>query len=136
MGKTRAKAKTTQAGVTLDAGALIALERGDRRMIALLRELATSNGRCRIPAGVIGQTWRASPRQAILARFLSTREVDIKVLDDGLARACGELCAAAGTSDVIEASVVIVAREHRDTIVTSDVEDLRHLDSTVVLERI
>ena len=72
----------------------------------------------------------------MLARCLSAKEVDIKSLDDGLARACGALRAASGTSDVIDASVVIVAREHRDTIITSDVEGLRHLDSTAVPERI
>jgi hypothetical protein len=53
---------------------------------------------------------------------------DIAPLDEHIARSCGELCGAKGTSDVIDASVVLLAREHHDIIVTSDVDDLRRLD--------
>ena len=134
MGKARTQA--SQAGVTLDAGALIALERGDRRMIALLQEVARRSSRIRVPAGVVGQAWRDGARQVVLARFLRSREVEIKVLDAELARACGELCRAAQTSDVIDASVVVTARQYRDTIVTSDVDDLQHLDPSAHIERI
>jgi hypothetical protein len=62
--------------------------------------------------------------------------VDIPGLDFAMAQACGELCAARSTPDVVDASVVLVAREHRDAIVTSDVEDLRRLDPSAHLERI
>lgn len=134
MGKSRAQ--EAQAGVTLDAGALIALERGDRRMLALLRALAKSAGRVRVPAGVVGQVWRDGSRQSVLARFLRSTEVELRSLDGRFARACGELCAATGTADVIDASVVLTAREHGDAIVTSDVADLRRLDPSAVLERI
>jgi hypothetical protein len=135
VGKTRTQTPP-QAGVTLDSGALIALARGERRMIALLREIAAGRGRIRVPAGVIGQTWRDGSRQVVLARFLRSSHVEIKALDGQLARACGELCAATGTADVIDASVVITARERRDTILTSDVADLRRLDPSAVIERI
>jgi len=54
--------------------------------------------------------------------------VEIVPLDGQLARSCGELCAAANAPDVIDASVVILARERRDPIVTSDPNDLRRLD--------
>jgi hypothetical protein len=54
--------------------------------------------------------------------------VEIVPLDEHLARSCGELCAAAGASDVIDASVVILARQRLDPIVTSDPNDLRRLD--------
>src|SRR5439155_17788414 len=63
--------------------------------------------------------------QVELARFLRSQEVEIVPLDGELARSCGELCGATGTSDVIDASVVILAREHRDSIVTSDPDDRR-----------
>jgi hypothetical protein len=112
----------------LDAGALIALDRGDKRMIALLdRSLAQSRA-FRVPAGVVGQAWRDGRVQATLARFLRSEEVEIVPLDEQLARSCGELCAATNSQDVIDASVVIVARERRDPIVTSDPDDLRRLD--------
>jgi hypothetical protein len=127
MGRTSTR---TAAGITLDTGALIALERGDKRMIALLQR-ALSQGRVfRVPAGVVGQAWRDGPVQVTLARFLRSEEVEIVPLDEQLARSCGELCCAANTSDIIDASVVLLARNRRDAIITSDPNDLRRLDPT------
>ena len=54
--------------------------------------------------------------------------MEIVPLDEHLARSSGELCGAANSTDVIDASVVILARERRDPIVTSDPNDLRRLD--------
>ena len=112
----------------LDAGALIALDRGNKRMIALLDRALAQGRTLRVPAGVVGQAWRDGRVQVTLARFLRSEEVEIVPLDEELARSCGELCAATDSPDVIEASVVIVARERRDLIVTSDPSDLRRLD--------
>lgn len=127
MGATRARA-TPLPGVTLDAGALIALDRGDRRMIALIRQALSEGRSFRVPAGVIGQAWRDGRRQAALSRFLRGTEVRTVPLDEGLSRAAGELCGMTGTADVIDASVVLVARVQGDTIVTADPSDLRRLD--------
>ena len=128
MGKTHAAA--ARAGITLDAGALIALDRGDKRMIALLDRALAQRLRFRVPAGVVGQAWRDDRVQVTLARFLRIDEVETIPLDEQLARACGELCAATDTADIIDASVVILAREHGDHIVTSDPRDLKRLDPT------
>ena len=125
MGTTRTR---TASGIVLDAGALIALDRGDKRMIALLDRALAQGWTFRVPAGVVGQAWRDGRVQVALARFLRSEEVEIVPLDDQLARSCGELCAAANSPDVIDASVVILARERRDPIVTSDPDDLRRLD--------
>ena len=125
MGRTRTQ---KAAGVVLDTGALIALERGDKRMIALLHRALAQGRAFRVPAGVVGQAWRNGRVQVILARFLRSEEVEIVPLDDQLARSCGELCGAASTSDVIDASVVIIARERQHLIVTSDPGDLLRLD--------
>src|SRR5690348_13230711 len=125
MGRTRTP---TPAAIVLDAGALIALDCGDKRMIALLQRALTQRRAFRVPAGVLGQAWRDGRRQVTLARFLRSEEVEIVPLDEHLARSCGELCAAANVADVIDASVVIVARERRAPIVTSDPNDLRRLD--------
>jgi hypothetical protein len=81
-----------------------------------------------VPAGIVGQAWRDGRTQATLARFLRTKEVEIVPLDEHVARSCGELCGARGTSDVIDASIVLLARERHDIIITSDVNDLRRLD--------
>jgi len=112
----------------LDAGALIALDRGDQRIIALLQRALAQGRAFRVPAGVVGQTWRDGRVQVTLARFLRSEEVEIIPLDEQLARSCGELCGAASPADIIDASVVILARERRDLIVTSDPNDLRRLD--------
>jgi hypothetical protein len=68
MGKARARSQTTN-GLTLDAGALIALERGDRRLLALLGEALRRGLFFRVPAGVVGQVWRDGRKQATLARL-------------------------------------------------------------------
>ncbi len=125
MGRTRTR---TAAGIVLDKSALIALERGDKRMIALLDRALAQGRALRVPAGVVGQAWRTGRVQVSLARFLRSEEVEIVPLDEQLARSCGELCGAANALDVIDASVVIVARERQDLIVTSDPRDLRRLD--------
>ena len=125
MGRTRTR---TAAGIVLDAGALIALDRGDKRMIALLQRALVQGRAFRVPAGVVGQAWRDGRVQVTLARFLRSEEVEIIPLDEQLARSCGELCGASNSRDVVDASVVIIARERRDPIVTSDPNDLRRLD--------
>ena len=125
MGRTRTR---TAAGIVLDAGALIALDRGDKRMIALLQRALVQGRAFRVPAGVVGQVWRDGRFQVTLARFLRSEEVKIIPLDEQLARSCGELCGAANSPDVIDASVVIIARERRDPIVSSNPNDLRRLD--------
>lgn len=118
----------TAAGITLDTGALIALNRGDKRMIALLDRALAQGRTFRVPSGVVAQAWRNGRVQVLLARFLRAEEVAIIPLDEQLARSCGELCGAANTSDIVDACVVIVARERRDPIITSDPNDLLHLD--------
>jgi hypothetical protein len=134
MGAPRSRA-TTQS-LTFDAGALIALDRGDRKMIALLREAFAANVAIHVPAGVVGQAWRDRARQAALARLLKAREVRVEPLDLGVARACGELCAAKGTADVIDASVVLSARSRGDVVLTSDPDDLLELDENLAVERV
>ncbi len=55
MGRTRTQ---TAAGLVLDTGALIALERGDKRMIALLHRALAQGRAFHVPSGVVGQAWR------------------------------------------------------------------------------
>jgi predicted nucleic acid-binding protein len=115
-------------GATLDTGALIAIERGDRRMQALLDEAHLAGAHLTIPAGVLAQAWRGTPRQARLARLLSLPTVTVAPLDESTAKAAGVLCGRAGTADVVDASVVLAGRLNRHTVVTSDPDDLRRID--------
>ncbi|MGQ0625411.1 MAG: PIN domain-containing protein [Sporichthyaceae bacterium] len=115
--------------LVLDAGALIAFERSDRRVVRLL-ELA---GDVHVPGGVIAQVWRNPARQVRLVRLLATEEVNITPLDGEEARAVGQLCAATGTADVVDASVVLLARRCRGVPVTSDGDDLRRIDPRLTI---
>jgi hypothetical protein len=116
------------AGLTLDAGALIAFERNDRRVVALISRSLTHDQSVVIPAGVVGQVWRDGRRQVRLARLLAAAEIEVEVLDDKRARDCGQLCGVRGTTDVVDASVVLCARSRGLRIVTSDPDDIRRLD--------
>lgn len=110
-------------GLCLDAGALIAIERGDRRLLRLL-ELARARGlTVRVPAGVVAQVWRGGRRQAMLARFLRLPDIEYLGLDLTGARAVGELCALTGASDVVDAHVALHALRHQLSVVTSDPTD-------------
>ena len=122
--------------LTLDTGALIALERNDRRMVALLKRTPANAVAISIPAGVIGQAWRDGRTQVRLARFLATPDVEIVPLDDARARAAGQLCGSTGTSDVIDASVVLCARDRGGAVVTSDPEDILALDPELEIQRV
>lgn len=115
--------------VVLDAGALIAVDRADRRILRLL-ELADE---VHVPAGALGQAWRNPVRQVRLVRVVRSEGVRTHPLDADSACAAGQLCAATGTSDVIDASVAIVARAVDGVVVTSDPDGLRRLDPAIEL---
>jgi hypothetical protein len=123
-------------GVTLDTGALIAIERADRKMQALLDEAHAAGLPIDIPAGPLAQAWRSGPRQVRLARTLHLANVTVPALDEPLAKAVGILCGQRGTRDAVDASVVLNARRRDQTIVTSDPADLRLLDTHVRIAEI
>ena len=117
-------------GLTLDAGGLIAVERGDERMIALIRTARHAELPIVVPAGVLAQVWRDGRKQARLSGFLRTRR-DAPILaplDGPTARAAGELCGHTSTTDVVDASVLLCARSLGHHIVTSDPRDMTRLD--------
>lgn len=121
-------------GVVLDAGALIEIEGGARWMIALLAEIAAGDGAVVLPAAALAQVWRG-PSSARVARVIKARETHVVAFDAVTAYAVGEILARAGSSDVVDASVVLAARAYGHPIVTSDVNDLRLLDPSASLFR-
>ena len=113
--------------LVLDAGAFIAVDRNDRSMIARLRVAQLRGHELRTSAIVIAQVWRgAGGKQVGIARLLQA--VDVRPIDEQLARDAGALLAKAGTDDPIDATVVLVARSG-DRILTSDPGDIEHLAS-------
>jgi hypothetical protein len=115
-------------GVTLDAGALIALDRNDRRVIALLARAAELGARITVPASALAQAIRRPAQQARLSRLIRQPTTKLVPLDGADATQIGVLLAASRSSDIADAHVVICARRHAEPIVTSDAADLARLD--------
>lgn len=118
----------------LDAGALIALDRGDRHTWALIADAQRQRFRPAVPAPVIAQAWRGGARQARLARALSGAE---QVPADGaLAFRAGVLLGESGTDDVLDALVALVAADRPGwEVLTSDPDDIHHLLTTLKVHR-
>lgn len=112
----------------LDAGALVGFELNDRRVVGIVARALHHGDALVVPAGVVGQVWRDGARQVRLVRLLGSPVCKVIALDDAAARAAGQLCGASGTSDVIDASVVILARQRSLPVLSSDPDDLRRLD--------
>lgn len=111
--------------LVLDAGALVAVDRDDRAMLARLRVAAEQGFELRTNAMVVAQVWRdRHGRQAQLAQLL--RAVDVRAVDHQDGRDAGVLQAAAGTADPIDATVVLLAQAG-DRILTSDPDDISRL---------
>lgn len=108
-----------------DTGALLAAERSDMRLGQLHRRRIVDKGeRAFVPVVVLAQAWRGGP-QALVSRMLK----DCEILPDSeeVGRAAGTACARAGTSDVVDAIVVMTALATRSAVVTSDPKDLQRL---------
>ncbi|MGQ0623740.1 MAG: twitching motility protein PilT [Sporichthyaceae bacterium] len=109
----------------LDAGALVALERGDRESWALVNTEAATGRKAVTHGGVLAQIWRGgSGRQARLSLAMSG--ITVRDLGDSLGRATGLLLGRSGTSDAIDAALVVLAQDH-DRVLTSDPHDLAYL---------
>lgn len=114
-------------GLCLDAGALIALERGDRRLVHLLERVHAAGGSLDVTAGVVAQVWRGA-RQARVARFLRADGVTVVDLGGETAKAVGVMCGLTAGTDVVDGHVALHARRHGLAVVTSDPDDIAAFD--------
>lgn len=119
------------AGVTLDLGGLIGVDRDDRRALVLLARARETGARVTVPATALAQAIRHPERQARLARLVRQPTTDVVPLDRVDATNVGRLLAASGTADIADAHVVICARRAGQQVVSSDAEDLRRLDPSL-----
>lgn len=111
--------------LVLDAGAFVAVDRGEQATMTRLRVALANQVDLRTSAVVVGQVWRnPDGRQARLARLLQA--VDVRPVDEPMGRRAGVLLARAGTTDPIDATVVLVAGPG-DRILTSDPDDIQRL---------
>lgn len=121
--------------LVLDAGALIAIDRNDRRIAGLIALGRRAGADLVTVAPVVGQAWRDGARQARLARALPM--IDVLDVDRVSAQAAGEVLRDSGGSDVVDALVALATRPG-DQVLTSDPDDLgvlldaRRVKATVV----
>jgi predicted nucleic acid-binding protein len=120
-------------GITFDTGGLIAVDRGDRRVLALLARAAERGLRVTIPATALAQAIRSPVRQVRLMRLARQSSTDLQALDGPDATAVGLLLAASDSADVVDAHVVVCARRAGQALVTSDPDDIRRLAPELTL---
>ena len=109
----------------LDTGAFVAVEHGDRDVVALVKRERLAQRSPLTHGGVVAQIWRGgSGRQAEVARLL--RGVEVRALDEGLGKTAGVLLGRSGAVDAVDAALVCLAGDG-DDILTSDLADLRAL---------
>ncbi len=114
-------------GVTLDTGALIALDRGGQRMRLVVLAARARGARITVPASVVVEWWRGQRGPA--ARLLDA--IDVEPLTRDLARVAGEALARhSGGASPTDAVVMASAAQRGDVVYTSDVEDLEPLRDT------
>ena len=109
----------------LDAGAFVAVERGDRDVVALVKRERLAERSPVSHGGIVAQIWRGgSGRQAEVARLLGG--VDVRALDEELGKKAGVLLGRSGAGDAIDAALISLAADG-DDILTSDPGDFRVL---------
>lgn len=113
-------------GLTFDAGALLALERGDARV----RELLRLAGKVTVPAGVLAQVWRTGTgRQTPIAWLLADRDAtEVVPLDEDEACAVGRRIGQCAHPDIVDVYVALCARRRGHRVVTSDPGDIARAD--------
>jgi len=121
------------AGLTLDVGGLIALDRNDRRIVVLLARATQTSAPITVPATALAQAVRRPGGQVRLARLVRQPTTTVVPLDRVDATSVGRVLAASGTSDIVDAHVVICGRRSGQRVVTSDPGDLRSLDPEIQL---
>ena len=111
-------------GLTLDTGALIAIERRGRRAAALVESARARGARVTVPAAVIVEWWRG--QRGPVARLLDAFDVD--PLERDLAKIAGHALARAPAGpSAVDAIVMASAAQRGDTVLTGDTDDLEAL---------
>ncbi|HEV3070557.1 MAG TPA: PIN domain-containing protein [Solirubrobacteraceae bacterium] len=113
------------AGLTLDAGALIAYERGDERLREILAVAYARGLVPTIPAIALAEVWRGDPKDARVARLL--KACSIEPVDERLAREAGRLRRTTPGAGAIDACIAAGVNKRGDAIATSDTNDMRRL---------
>lgn len=113
------------AGLTLDAGALIAYERGETEILKVLQLAFRRNVTPTVPAVVLAEVWRGDRKDARVAQLLKSCVVE--ALGVSRAQAAGKLRRSTTGAGAVDACVAVGVRERGDAVATSDPDDMRQL---------
>jgi predicted nucleic acid-binding protein len=109
--------------LTFDTGALIALERGEKRIRTMVFAAQERRAVITAPAAVVTEWWRKDSKRArLILAYLN-----VEPLTERLAKIAGEALAALPKATAVDAIVMASAALRGDTVVTSDVADLERL---------
>ncbi len=113
--------------IILDSGAIIASERNDPTLGAILKAARKNRTPILVPATVVAETWRGPSTHARAAHLFGSVD-GFPELNEQSARQVGALLAISKTAAIVDGNVVAIAIALRPaTIVTSDVHDVTHL---------
>lgn len=113
--------------IILDSGAIIASERNDPTLAAILKAARKNRTPILVPATVVAETWRGPSTHARTAHLFGSVD-GFPELNEQTARQVGALLAVSKTAAIVDGNVVAIAIALRPaTIVTSDVNDVTHL---------
>jgi predicted nucleic acid-binding protein len=113
--------------IILDSGAIIASERNDPALAAILKAARKNRTPILVPATVVAETWRGPSTHARTAHLFGSVD-GFPELNEQSARQVGALLALSKTAAIVDGNVVAIAIALRPaTIVTSDVHDVTHL---------
>jgi len=122
--------------IVLDSGFLIALERRNQKALAVVDAIEQQQIPTFVPAGVLAQVWRDSPRQHAISKLIKSQTVKVVPFDEFTALKVGKLLADSGTSDLVDAHVAILAQKMNAIVYTSDIGDISALIPALELVRI
>jgi predicted nucleic acid-binding protein len=109
--------------ITLDTGALVALERRRRPIQSFITEARRQGLRITVPTCVVGEWWRG--QRGPVARILDA--VIVEPLSLPLAKLAGEAIAKVRGATLVDAVVVASAAQRGDLVLTGDLADLSRI---------
>jgi hypothetical protein len=109
--------------ITFDTGALVAIEKRDRIMLAFMTAALGAGARITVPSPVVSEWWRAQrgPASRILDAMV------IEPLAAPLAKLVGETLGIVPGATLVDAVVVASAARRGDLVLTSDMDDLTRI---------
>lgn len=109
--------------ITFDTGALVALERRDRKMRSFMTAALEIGARITVPAPVVSEWWRG--QRGPTARILDA--VVIEAMAGDLAKLVGETMGRVRGATLVDTLVVASAAQRGDLVLTSDMDDLTRI---------